>query len=64
MTADIYHPTTAGQTPFTDDETRSLESVRMRFQQDHNVLSEREREYLHWLARSDRWLVRSDRIAS
>lgn len=46
-------------TPFTAEETRALEAVRRRFQQDHDILSQRERRHLSFL----RWLVRSGRLS-
>jgi hypothetical protein len=58
MTTDIHHPTPAVDSQFSDEETHALEAVRIRFQQDHDVLSAREREYLCFL----RWLVRSGRL--
>lgn len=58
MTTHINHPTTFGPPSFTDEEIRALETVRLRFQRDHDVLSDRERAHLCFL----RWLVRSGRL--
>ena len=58
MTTHTDHPTASVQTPFTDEETRALEAVRLRFQQDHDVLSACERAHLCFL----RWLVCSGRL--
>lgn len=58
MTTHTDHLTTPASTPFTDEETRALEAVRIRFQQDHDVLDARERAHLDFL----RWLVRSGRL--
>jgi hypothetical protein len=60
MTADIHHPTTPVPTPFSNEETRALYAVRIRLQDDQDVLSERERKYLCLL----RSLVRSGRLVS
>lgn len=59
MTTPIHHPPASVETPFTDEETRALEAVRIRFQKDHDVLSARERQHLCFL----RWLVQSGRLA-
>lgn len=44
--------------PFTGEEIRALEVVRIRFQQDHDILSARERARLSFL----RWLARNGRL--
>ncbi|HEX8918332.1 MAG TPA: hypothetical protein VF898_07505 [Chloroflexota bacterium] len=59
MTTNIQHPVTPADVTFTDQETRALEALRTRFQQDHDLLSERERAHLRFL----RWLVDSGRVA-
>jgi hypothetical protein len=59
MTTHTDHLLPQVPTPFTDDEMDALKQVRVRFQQDHDVLSERERARLDFL----RWLVRSGRLA-
>lgn len=58
MTTHTDHSIPPVQTPFTEEETRALEAVRLRFEQDHDVLSARERAHLSFL----RWLVRSGRL--
>ena len=58
MTTHINHPTASVQTPFIAEEIRALDAVRLRFQQDHDVLSARERARLCFL----RWLVRGGRL--
>ena len=59
MATNIHQSIGSLQTPFTDEEIRALEAVRIRFQQDHDVLSARERAYLCFL----RWLVRTGHLA-
>lgn len=58
MIGPIHNPPAPAEAPFTDEETRALEAVRSRFQQDHDVLSARERERLCFL----RWLVQTGRL--
>lgn len=60
MTGANQHSTASVEAPFTDEETRALEALRSRFQQDHDVLSARERERLCFL----RWLIESGRLDS
>lgn len=58
MTTETDQPTTYVPTQFSDEETRALERVRVRFHEDHDVLSSRERAHLRFL----RWLVLSERL--
>ena len=59
MTTNIHQPTALTETPFTEQEARALEALRIRFQEDHDLLSAREWAHLRFL----RWLVRTGRIA-
>jgi hypothetical protein len=58
MATPTQRPTASVQAPFSDEEMRALEALRFRFQQDHDLLSSRERMHLSFL----RWLVRSGRL--
>jgi hypothetical protein len=58
MTTPIQHSPTPVETSFSDEETRALEAVRVRFGQDHDVLSAQERERLRFV----RWLIQTGRL--
>ena len=58
MTTPIHYQLGFVETPFSREETRALEAVRVRFQQDHDVWSAREFQHLSFL----RWLVQSGRL--
>lgn len=58
MKTTVQRSTQVSGTPFTDEEAHALEAVRIRFGQDHDVLSEGERQRLCFL----RWLVRNGRL--
>jgi hypothetical protein len=58
MTADIHQPTALGKTIFTAEEARSLLALRIRFQEDRDLFSPRERAHLLFL----RWQVRTGHL--
>ncbi|MBV9282582.1 MAG: hypothetical protein JOZ41_21095 [Chloroflexi bacterium] len=58
MTADIHQPTALRKTLFTAEEVRSLWTLRVRFQEDRDLFSPRERAHLLFL----RWRVRTGRL--
>lgn len=58
MATPTQHSTVPVEAPFTDEEARALEAVRIRFQQDHDMWSGRERAHLSFL----RWLVETGRL--
>lgn len=58
MKTPIQHSPASVETPFSEEEARALEAVRIRFGQDHDVLSAQERERLRFV----RWLVRTGRL--
>ena len=58
MTTPIQPSPAAVKLPFTLEEARALNAVRIRFGGDHDILSARERERLRFL----RWLIRSGRL--
>jgi hypothetical protein len=59
MTANIHQSKALAEAPFTEQEARALEALRIRFQEDHDLFGTREWARLRFL----RWLVRTDRLA-
>ena len=60
MTTNIECAGTPNATSFTVGEARAIEALRVRYEEDHDLLSVRERAHLCFI----RWLVSSDRLES
>jgi hypothetical protein len=58
MTTNIHQTRALEETLFTKQEARALEDLRIRFQEDHDLLSAREWAHLRFL----RWLVHTGRL--
>jgi hypothetical protein len=59
MTTNIPQSTALTETSFTEQEVRALEALRIRFQEDHDLMGTREWAHLRFL----RWLVRTGRLS-
>ena len=58
MTTDTREPTHEIETTFTAEEARTIETLRLRCQADHDLFSQRELAHLRFL----RWRIASGRL--
>lgn len=58
MMTPMQHSPVPVKVPFTIEEARALDAVRIRFHGDHDILSAKERERLRFL----RWLIGTGRL--
>jgi hypothetical protein len=58
LTTNTRESTEVAETAFSEEQARSLETLRIRFQEDHDFFGPLERAHLRFL----RWLVRTERL--